>query len=263
MDTSTDRIAPVPARRHQPMHRHARPHRRCGAFTLVELLVVIGIIAVLIALLMPGLASAKRQAQTVRCAANLSDIGRAMQMYATDYKGRIPRGYHYGAVYQQGHILWAEALSRYLGRLVEVRDLSQARDPIMAKEFRLMDVYQCPAFPNDQQALDYVSNSWMGGGGSDDAAIILTKLKRSSEIVFLTEANAKADVNMFCYHDVWEPGHLPTAGPKGPPLATSRVLNDNRHGGRLNLLYLDGHVDTKTYKEVRRRDFDFLYTAGQ
>ena len=238
--------------------------RACGvlrAFTLVELLVVIGIVAVLIAMLMPGLSAARRQAMTVRCAANLHDIGRAMQMYATDYKGKIPRGYHYGAIYQRGHILWAEALSRYLGRGVTVADLSQARDAVLAREFRLMDVYQCPVFPAEEQALDYVSNSWMGGGGSDDAAIILTKLKRSSEVVFLTEANARADRNLFCYHDVWETGHLPTSGAAGLPQASSRVLNDNRHGGRINLLYLDGHVGTKTFKEVRRRDFDFLYTA--
>ena len=243
-----------------------RPRRRTTAsrpaFTLVELLVVIGIIALLIGILMPGLSAARRQAETLRCAANLSDIGRAMQLYANDYRGRIPRGYHYDMSYRAGHILWAEAISRYVGRVVEVRDLSAARDPIMAREFFQIGVYQCPVFPNDRQALDYVSNSWMGGGGSDDAAIILTRLKRPSEVLFLTEANGRADTNLFCYHDVWEIGHLPVT-PAGQRQPTARVLNDNRHGGRINLLYLDGHAATKMYKEVRRRDFDFLYVGGQ
>ena len=238
-----------------------------AAFTLVELLVVIGIIALLIAILMPSLSAARRQAQTVRCAANLHDIGRAMQMYAMDYKGRIPRGYDYDDAYRRGHILWAEALSRYVGRLVEVRDLSMNRDRELAKEFRLIAVYQCPVFPNDQQTLDYVSNSWSAGAIDDAAAINVTKLPRSSEIVFLTEAHARSDINVFCYHDIWNPDFLPVdvngrPRPGGPPWGP-RIMTDNRHGGRINMLFLDGHVATKTLREVRRRDFDFLYTADR
>ncbi len=97
----------------RPLSRAAATARspRRAAFTLVELLVVVGIIALLIAVLMPALSTARRQAQTIRCAANLNDIGRAVQLYANDFRGRIPRGYHYNQDYQRGHILWAEALS--------------------------------------------------------------------------------------------------------------------------------------------------------
>ena len=236
----------------------ARPSR---GFTLVELLVVVGIIALLIGILMPALNSARSQALTVKCASNLHDIGRAMQQYANEHKGKIPRGYHYEYWYRQGHILWAEALSRHLNRPIEVADLSEARDRVLAEHFRKMDVYQCPAFPDDRQPLDYVSNSWMGGGGTDDASIVLTRLKRSSEIVFLTEASAKALPDKFCFHDVWEPRHLPTI-PSIPPQPNpeSRVLNDRRHRDRINILFLDGHVGTRShFREVVRRDFDFLW----
>ena len=61
------------------------------AFTLVELLVVIGIIAVLISVLLPALGHARKKAQAVQCASNVRQLFLFCQMFAQDNKGHLPR----------------------------------------------------------------------------------------------------------------------------------------------------------------------------
>lgn len=64
-------------------------HRYSG-FTLVELLVVIGIIAVLIGILMPSLSRAREQAKIAQCLGNLRQIGQASQMFAVEHRNHFP-----------------------------------------------------------------------------------------------------------------------------------------------------------------------------
>jgi prepilin-type N-terminal cleavage/methylation domain-containing protein/prepilin-type processing-associated H-X9-DG protein len=89
--------------------------KRSG-FTLVELLVVIGIIALLISILLPALSKARQQAQNVTCAANQHQIGLAIQNYCHDNKGWAPF-----AVWENGNELFftgSPPIAQRLGALL-------------------------------------------------------------------------------------------------------------------------------------------------
>jgi prepilin-type N-terminal cleavage/methylation domain-containing protein len=79
------------------MKLHA-PSRRQRGFTLVELLVVIGIIALLISILLPALNHVREEAQKAKCSANLTQIFAAMTTYANNNGGNYPRTYFNKAV---------------------------------------------------------------------------------------------------------------------------------------------------------------------
>ncbi len=68
----------------------AAPKRFRLAFTLVELLVVIAIIAILAALLLPGLGRAKEEARATGCLSNLHQIGIALQIYVSENNNKLP-----------------------------------------------------------------------------------------------------------------------------------------------------------------------------
>src|SRR5882724_6620240 len=77
--------------------QHRRPKtfsqfalEHCAAFTLIEILIVISIVAILAGLLLPALASAKAKSKQIGCVNNLKQVALGFQMYAADNDGRLP-----------------------------------------------------------------------------------------------------------------------------------------------------------------------------
>ncbi|HZN67582.1 MAG TPA: prepilin-type N-terminal cleavage/methylation domain-containing protein [Tepidisphaeraceae bacterium] len=259
------------------------------AFTLVELLVVIGIIGILTALLMPALAGARKSAQTVQCASNLRQLATAWQSYANQNKrvsapARLPTNAKPGGVYdldngQQYRPRWYELLGA-------VNGLSACLTPRpMEDDSWTIDnpSFLCPAVPDWNNSRNYpygynyqfLGNARPKGGATGGTQwinypVIASKI-RASETVMAVDCNGTAagvaETQRTAYYADGTKS-ITGRGNKGhlvdPPRLTARsdyadAQNrtptarsgpDPRHKGKLNAAYCDGHVALVTPQDL-------------
>jgi prepilin-type N-terminal cleavage/methylation domain-containing protein len=125
--------------------------RQRHAFTLVELLVVIGIIALLVSILLPALNRAREQSRRVACLSGLRELGSLMRIYATEFDDAIPIGYmtekQFSYILVHNNASVTEPRISQMGMLAASRIMKNSRAFFCPAETSPMFMYDTPQNP--------------------------------------------------------------------------------------------------------------------
>jgi len=228
-------------------HRVRNPRRVTLGFSLIELLVVIGLISILIAITIPVVARIRHHAARTECAAHLSEIGKAFRVYAAENAGYVPRFGKYAGQWEYDWPIWIVALARTLGgpKNLEWEDIPKIR------------ALQCPSHPTEKIPSGYVLNAFAFETQPDwnpSPPVQISKVKRAAEVVWVLEAADTFGPGIYGGLDgiYFETYHIVRY-----PEAIAKRIRYDRHVGRTsNVLYADGHVATVPAGTIKFEDFD-------
>ncbi|MDR3708403.1 MAG: DUF1559 domain-containing protein [Capsulimonadaceae bacterium] len=240
---------------------------RSKAFTLIELLIVIAIIAILAAILFPVFATAREKARQTQCASNLKQIGLALTQYTQDYDETIIQGGYSGSYYSYR---WFQILDPYIGQK-SAGNTAANGNPV----FRCPDDPTLADWSGSQFYIGYALN--VNVTGYNAPGKLLSQIPRPANTSFVVETaqcnstlQGSADnlnpANWTNYVQTAANGNrsgsdwewFPPGGWNGgncnyAAVATSNACYTNntcdswrrpmaRHSGGLNVEYVDGHV---------------------
>jgi prepilin-type N-terminal cleavage/methylation domain-containing protein/prepilin-type processing-associated H-X9-DG protein len=249
--------------------------KKRNGFTLVELLVVIGIIALLIAVLMPALSRAREQANQVKCLSNMRQIGMAFIMYASDNKQRPPGPAV--APLEDNWIYWHAGKDIKDG-MIQMYINKNSSDP---------ELYRCPSDTVDNHkptqgtkyqfsyTVNWMVSQWIleGPGGQTRTRDVnqtfpaaqryqnlpMTKIVNASKkILLIDESEQTVDDGCWAPQNYFSDGQnlLSNRHGVGKDKPTGNIQQDSRRG-RGNAVFCDGHgeyIDRKLSYEAAYYD---------
>jgi len=230
--------------------------RKSKAFTLVELLVVIGIIALLISILLPALQKAKKEANKINCLSNIRTINQAIVMYESENKAFMPfpnwgnpgdgGAYRYGWLYQTTGDASTPNVPKSGGPYSE----QDAKSGLIYQYIKQIGVLHCPLHdfrdgtPRTQTAwmTSYMMNGatiaygdntrthpQLGRATKSPPAFRVTAFKQPADKILMWEAYEDKNPNGPSWND-------------GSSYPDENTLTD-RHGLGASVSFFDGHVE--------------------
>jgi prepilin-type N-terminal cleavage/methylation domain-containing protein/prepilin-type processing-associated H-X9-DG protein len=201
------------------------------AFTLVELLVVMGLISVLIAMLMPALSAARQQAKTVQCLSNLRQLAVAAENYVALNDGYYPLAY------------W-----RYSAKREDDWDFSTldnwktVRPGLLWMGHTSMRIQQCPSFEGKSNTLNdpytgyNYNTSYIGGDQGAHPPAKASQVREPSRTALFGDGQWSLGADKYM--------RAPLLGPDGPSANRYAGTQGFRHHGKTNVAFCDGHAET-------------------
>lgn len=227
--------------------------RRRSAFTLVELLVVIGIIAMLIAILLPALGKARADANRTKCLANLRSMQISQALYAAENRGYLVRaGFSHGGAHAKPEVAWFTILQRYGSNKLLPRCPSDT-SPHWEDDG---GVPVSGTGPTAQYRLtSYGINDFLEASMNAGKYVKMNHVRRTSATIQFLEM---AHVGEFAGAD--HP-HIDDWSATNPFSTASRQLQVGAHGGKrplnkrtavANYGFLDGHAESLRFEDAYR-----------